>query len=457
MVNKKQLQKQRRNQLHASTEQQSGTESDRPVITDNVQSSDKKHTPIQASSYLTPEAYNTSRLNESLSTIISEDALPPHTEPNQLNWETKKPVTNQTQIVMKQEVESASSSELNQTQDQLQCPTTQAPTPPVVKLERNLQPYNFERLTVSEHTGVLVRPTLQPQLRTPVLPPHSESKVDKWMETTHGTYALRELEPQHPFTPGTQLLLPLDLSSSTNKDGYLPSTRTKGFVRPRRNKSLASSSSAEGSIRSKIFSSQPAPELKLHTEDSKRKRRSSSSQSTPIEEKLSPHKRRGHLREAKDINKTLRSDVNPFEILIEELNLERVFYDPELDILNRFCLEYTELCQQTLKKGIFTIRQLPHHIRVYDSMRKATEDASTPVVDGSPPVSIPMLHYGLFLDHFRASSTRIKDPKIPLPHFTQGHRLTENRFLSIIQGIFDRRQYLASSVGVSQQLLSNII
>lgn len=148
--------------------------------------------------------------------------------------------------------------------------------------------------------------------------------------------------------------------------------------------------------------------------------------------------------------------INPFLLLLDELQMERVFFDPELDVLNRFCLEYTEMCRATLRSSSMFSRTLPHIERVYNYMREETESASTPVVIKAPPVDRPVLHFELFLDHFRASSTRIHDPKVPLPHFTHGHRLTERRFQDIVKGIFARRAFLGSSLGVSSDDFSKI-
>nr|BCD56396.1 hypothetical protein [Lichen partiti-like RNA virus sp.] len=153
---------------------------------------------------------------------------------------------------------------------------------------------------------------------------------------------------------------------------------------------------------------------------------------------------------------SLKKTQSPFEILIKELNLDRVFYDPELDVLNRFCLEYVDLSKLTLNKHWSLIRSEPHFTRVYKYMKEQTEDQGTPAVASPPPISKPVVHFGLFLDHFRASSSRIFDPKVPLPHFSHGHRLNEQRFQKIVEGIFTRRSFLGSSVGVSAEKLSDL-
>jgi len=151
-----------------------------------------------------------------------------------------------------------------------------------------------------------------------------------------------------------------------------------------------------------------------------------------------------------------RSSLSAFEILIQDLNLDRIFFDPELDILNRLCLEYIELSKLTLSKSWISIRSQTHFSRVYQYMKETNTDQGKQAVTSPPPTSKPVVHNELFLDHLRAPSSRIFDPKMPLPHLSHGHRLNEQRFQKIVEGIFTRRHFLGCSVGVSAEKLSDL-
>nr|BCD56395.1 hypothetical protein [Lichen partiti-like RNA virus sp.] len=147
---------------------------------------------------------------------------------------------------------------------------------------------------------------------------------------------------------------------------------------------------------------------------------------------------------------------NPFEDLLQEINCQRIFQDPELDILNRFCIEYVGLCKSTISTAILTFSHTKHYKRVYDYMKNSTKFATTPTIITNPSESLPVLHSKLFLGHFRTSSSRAPEPRVPLPHLEHGHLLTEERFRNIVEGIFSRKCFLLSAVGVSTEELSSL-
>jgi hypothetical protein len=395
--------------------------------------------------------------NRSLSTIQSEDALPKHTRPQSLTPPGFENVLKQIRTVNKPDSTASDATTLD-TWERDSYASLSKGKKSMLSIEDTLASKFNDAVKVDEHTGVI-------RARSPPPPPIdikanfnlSDERTSQWVKTSPDAKDAAALlpekhnaEPEFKTAPST----PSEAPAITSKKPYL---RSNAFVRQKRRSSNQSTDSTGTENLKNTESQRRRIEHAARELTDRTKRHSSSSQSTPRNIRSSSEHHRSKDRSSNTPQKQYPEGTNPFEILIEELKLERVFFDPELDILNRFCLEYTELCKRTIAKGLFVLRQAPHYERVYEAMRSSTKDASTPVVDGPPPVDIPMLHYGLFLDHFRASSKKIKDPKVPLPHFTHGHRLTQERFKSIVDGIFHRRRFLASSVGVSQEILSDII
>jgi hypothetical protein len=457
MVNKKLLAQKKlmQQQLSTTSASQSEAEQDQPPLKADPDPERTLKPVSSTSSFDFNASEDAPSSKPSLSTILSEDALPPHPRPTSVY----KSVTGTTNPEVSYNPRLGMSNPPQPTKAHaLAVTSTHLVEPGLTPDQRSAsKPHQFQD-EVEKHSEPKREILSLSGLGEPsaLARRNSEAKVAKWIPTVPTKGSEPEKILPNPFQPAATMDSQPPEYQEESPPPKSKSIKPNAFVRRKRTHSHQSSSSNGEETKIIVPKSSGQMELTLRTGPTSSRRRSSSSQSTQkgnnsiidLQSKVDP---------VSATQGITPEGFNPFELLIEDLKLERVFYDPELDVLNRFCLEYTELCQQTFKGGLFVMRQTSHFERVYQRMKHATEDASTPVVDGHPPVSIPVLHYGLFLDHFRASSTRIRHPRVPLPHFTHGHRLTIDRYKSIVEGIFRRRLYLASSVGVSQQSLDDIM
>jgi len=456
MANSKSLKQKRALAKQQQSAQQSEAEPEaQPQFTD-LPTKDPVSSSSQTSTSAESSVQDESGLARSLSTIQSEDALPPNPRPQSIMEDRSRRLLLEPQAHVAQESQ-AQSQPLSATAISATNHRLGMSIPKSSSQQETQRPDPLRtRVTASEELRELDSQLIEADEPTIAQRRNSFDKVLSWNEKT-----IQQTQTTYKGIPNPFYTEPLKPVSSPPKLGneqesFKKDKKSYAYIRPKRRHSRHSSGSNGEDVKATLPHSDGKLELSLYTGPSPRKRYSSSSQSTQKGE--SYHLPGSYPPEPVNANQGPLDELNnPFATLLKDLNLERVYYDPELDVLNRFCLEYTELSQQTFKRGFFQIRQTSHYERIFNAMRNVTEDASTPVVDGSPPVSIPVLHYGLFLDHFRATSAKIKNPRVPLPHLTHGHRLTLDRFKSIVEGIFHRRQYLASSVGVSQQSLSDIM
>jgi hypothetical protein len=155
-------------------------------------------------------------------------------------------------------------------------------------------------------------------------------------------------------------------------------------------------------------------------------------------------------------DKNKRDVILNYYNLIMLLGMKRSFFNPELDILNRFCLEYTSIAIKTDNPGIF-FRQLPSYERVFIHMTKRTESVSTPVSSGPVGPEVPVLLTRVFLNEFRIHNSGVSDIGMFTPIFAHQHRISKDRFKAICENVFSKKdRYFKATVDVSRHTLAHL-
>lgn len=142
--------------------------------------------------------------------------------------------------------------------------------------------------------------------------------------------------------------------------------------------------------------------------------------------------------------------------LTEKLRLRPVFFDPELDVLNRYCLEFTSIAVKTTPTGFFTLGT-PHPIdRVYNYMDKRVNSIGTPVTEEPIGPDVPVLLTQLFLNQFRIRSNGSNDIQLNVPIFSHSNRLSNDRFSAITNAVFDRRSFFFRNIDIGRHSLADL-
>jgi hypothetical protein len=142
--------------------------------------------------------------------------------------------------------------------------------------------------------------------------------------------------------------------------------------------------------------------------------------------------------------------------LIDYLELGRIFFDPELEIINRFCLEYTALCAKTEDHSLFKLRSETHFCRVFNALEERTNSIGTPTDRYHPGPEIPVLLTRLVLGEFRIKSDGKSNANINVPLFSHHQRLDARRFERIVTLVFERKRYFEGRIDVSRHGLSHL-
>lgn len=142
--------------------------------------------------------------------------------------------------------------------------------------------------------------------------------------------------------------------------------------------------------------------------------------------------------------------------LLEQIGIERVFINPELDVVNRVCLEYTALCAKTEERWSLIKKHVSHFSRVYDAMTLRMESTSTPIIDTAPSVSTPVILTMLLLDRFRIRSNESVDLESQVPLLSHNHKMGMIKFRTIIRQCFDRRAFFFRNVDISRHGLDDL-
>lgn len=140
------------------------------------------------------------------------------------------------------------------------------------------------------------------------------------------------------------------------------------------------------------------------------------------------------------------STIENFLKLSETLNLRPAYFDPELDILNRFCLEFESIVVKTDSTSFFTLRATHPIDRVYDYMDKRVNSISTPTVEQPVGPDVPVLLTQLFLNQFRVKSDQTNNINIDVPILSHSNRLSRDRFAAITRAVFDRRDFFYRNI-----------
>jgi hypothetical protein len=456
MVNRKQLEKQRKISLAARSTTNSEVDSEAPPVINDLKLDDTTSSSSIQSSKATSIQFDAHDSKHSLSTILSEGIVSHH----DLLTADRADTTHDIKARKLSLSTMSSNAKVTKSQDNTTMTQQSNDDSPASRLVTPLDHYGLtltmsqsvlSETAKSENHRLMQReePTIQ-QRR------NSDEKVVKWIpDIMSGEVPMHQGQP-NPFAANYKPEIPKpsakehEIIESQNRHRSISSNRIK------RRHSHHSSTSGKESNSSISPKTHDRKELMFIRKSEKSRRRSSSSQSTPRGE--SPPREGTDTQElviAKQGH--VKDDSKSYLDLIKKTNLDRVYVDPELDVLNRLCLEYAELCSQTFKKGLFHSRRTSHFERVYNALRVTELERIPSVVEEPPPVSIPVLHYEIFLPSLHHRSLKIKNPSVPMQHLSHGHRLTLERFTSIVKNIFHERQYLASSVGASQHMLNNIM
>jgi len=145
-----------------------------------------------------------------------------------------------------------------------------------------------------------------------------------------------------------------------------------------------------------------------------------------------------------------------YHTLVCKLNIHRVFYNPELEIVNRYCLEYSAICVKTESHGSLFSRVPKTYDRVYKFMNEFIDSISTPLDQDPHGPHVPVLLAKLFHNDFRINSQSENRIGIQIPLFSHSHRLSLERFKSITDNVYARKTYFMKRVDISRHNLSHL-
>jgi len=148
--------------------------------------------------------------------------------------------------------------------------------------------------------------------------------------------------------------------------------------------------------------------------------------------------------------------INAYLHLAEKLKIRSVYFDPELDVLNRFCLEFTAISMKTLPTGLFSRKSGDAAFRVYHYMDKRANSISTPIDDEPSEPDAPVLLIRLFLNEFRTKSDGTSTIGTNVPLLSHSNRLSLERFTAITKSVFDRRDYFYKNIDISRHRLDDL-
>lgn len=142
--------------------------------------------------------------------------------------------------------------------------------------------------------------------------------------------------------------------------------------------------------------------------------------------------------------------------LVRILGIRRTFFNPELEVINRFCLEYTSICVQTEPKGMITFNYKDHFTRVFEHMDHRVNSTSTPTERTAPGPEIPVLLTRLFLGEFRVTTSGTNRIELPIPALSHNNRLTNDRFKAITKNAFSRKKQYFRFTDISRHDISHL-
>lgn len=148
--------------------------------------------------------------------------------------------------------------------------------------------------------------------------------------------------------------------------------------------------------------------------------------------------------------------IQSFIKLAERLRIRSVFFDPELDILNRYCLEFSALAVKTKKTNIFGIDKEDVYTRVYNYMDNRVNSTGTPMDEEPIGPDVPSLLSLLFLNYFRVKSDNSSEIGIRVPILSHTNRLSKERFISITRAIYDRRMFFLRNIDIARHSLNEL-
>jgi len=143
---------------------------------------------------------------------------------------------------------------------------------------------------------------------------------------------------------------------------------------------------------------------------------------------------------------------------LSSMMIKRVFINPELDLLNRFCLEYISITVRTEQHGILTIFKVTEHYkRVFDFMETRIESVSTPIISQTCGPEVPILLTRLFLNQFRIRSRTVEEQFGSIPFLYHNNKMTLNRFTEIVKRAFNRKNYYERRLDIARHGLNHIV
>jgi hypothetical protein len=148
--------------------------------------------------------------------------------------------------------------------------------------------------------------------------------------------------------------------------------------------------------------------------------------------------------------------IKLFQNLAEKLKFRPVFFDPELDILNRYCLEFTSIGAKTMDTSLSFFKKENPISRVYKYMDSRVNSTSTPLDEEPLGPDIPVLLTQLFLNQFRVKSNGMNEIKLLIPIFSHSNRLSEERFAAITRAVFDRRDFFYKNIDIARHGLAHL-
>lgn len=160
------------------------------------------------------------------------------------------------------------------------------------------------------------------------------------------------------------------------------------------------------------------------------------------------------VEEVEEINR--EATLNYIE-LMKKLGIQRVFYKPEIDIINRICLEYTAQSALLNSNKKWRTRLSNHSSEIYAQIMMKINVIGSPVHEGDPGPEKPIILTEIILGRFRVRSDGTTEIGIEVPLLAHNGSMNEQRFKHMMIEFFKQRDYYyRNKIDISRHKLEEI-
>jgi len=166
-------------------------------------------------------------------------------------------------------------------------------------------------------------------------------------------------------------------------------------------------------------------------------------------------KRQDEEEEIEEVNREIKMG---YLNLVKRLGIKRTFWDPEMDLINRFCLEYTAQSVLVNEKSMWKSKMSESHEEVYKRLIIRTESLGSPITAGDPGPEAPILLTEVVLGRFRIRSDGTTEAGERLPTLSHNGTMNSKRFKTMVENFYMIRDHqYKNRVDISRHRLDETV